>query len=63
MYAVLCSFPSVSQIRVSFVALGFVDSVLPKVLGLHNIVLGKGGGYLCSLSHVCQTLYVLHLGP
>lgn len=36
--------PSVSQIRASFVTLGFVDSVLPKVLALHNIVQGKGGG-------------------
>lgn len=45
MYAgVLCSFPSVKQIQASFVTLGFVDSVLPKVLGLHSIVLGKGGG-------------------
>lgn len=53
---VLCSFLRVSWIQASFVTLGFVDSVLPKVLELHNIVLGKGGGDWCSLSLMCQTL-------
>lgn len=44
-----------------FVTLGFVDSVSPKVLGLHSIVLGEGGGGWCPLSLMCQTL--LGVGP